>query len=185
MYRRYNTQNELKPYQKKYKEYLKRSRGGFLSKNQKLRLLGLKKGDEGTPEADFWYRLKRSAKGSLVDLQMIFDLADDDQKREIFQMIPLVKKQKNQGLSDNEYITFANLISNVLVTDWRQKESYDVWKAFVVKDLMNSCLNYITTSGILMTKSHMRLIDEMRDLIDAIVGVASQVPVKNRKAVKF
>lgn len=184
MYRRYKTQNELKPYQKKYKEYLKRSRGGFLTKNQKMRLLGLKHGDEGTPEADFWYRLKQSAKGSLVDLQMIFDLADDDQSSEIFQRIPLVKKGKNQALSDDEFITFANLICTVLVTDWR-KESYDIWKAFLVNDLMNNCLNFIATSGILMTKSHMRLIDEMRDLIDAIVGVASQVPVKNRRGVKF
>ncbi len=41
------------------------------------------------------------------------------------------------------------------------------------------------TSGILMTKSHMRLIEEIRDLVDAIVSVSVQVPVDKRGAVKF
>lgn len=183
MYRRELSPNELKSVRLKYHQYIENARGGFLTKNQKLRLLKLKHGEEGTTEADFWYRLKQSAKGAIADLQMICDIADDEQIKEIFQKIPLHKVIKNETIKDADLISIDKLIASVLVSNWRNKNKDDLWKAILVHYLMESCLNYTITSGLLMTKSHVRLIEEMRDLVKAIVGVAIQVPKDRREGV--
>jgi len=183
MYRRHLSKNELKLIDEKYSNY--KSRGGFLTSNQKLRLRGKKKGDEGTTEADFWYRLKKSARGSIVDLQMICDIGDEEQIKEIFQKIPLKKVSKNESLKESQLVSFDQLIASILVSDWRNKDKDDLWKSLLVRDIMSSCLNYTITSGILMTKSHMRLVEEVRDLVDAIVSVSVQVPKDKREAIQF
>ena len=183
MYRRELSPNELKSVRLKYDKYIENARGGFLTKNQKLRLLKLKHGEEGTTEADFWYRLKQSAKGAIADLQMIFDIADDEQIKEIFHKIPLSKVKKKEIITDADLVSIDRLIASVLVSDWKNKNKDDLWKAILVDYIMESCLNYIITTGILMTQSHMRLIEEMRDLVKAIVGVAIQVPKDRRDGV--
>src|SRR3989344_2576856 len=141
MYRRQLSKTELKSIQEKYGNY--KSRGGFLTSNQKLKLLCKKKGEEGTTEADFWYRLKKSSRGSIVDLQMICDIADEEQIKEIFQKIPLKKVSKNEPLKESQLVSFDQLIASILVSDWRNKDRDDLWKSLLVRDIMTTCLNYI------------------------------------------
>ncbi len=139
MYRRQSSKNKLKSIQEKYRNY--KSRGGFLTSNQKLKLLCQKKGGEGTTEADFWYRLKKSSRGSIVDLQMICDIADDEQIKEIFQKITIGKVSKNKPIEESQLVSFDKLIDSILVTDWRNKGMDDLWKSLFVRDIMNSCIN--------------------------------------------
>lgn len=184
-HRRELTDNQKKSLLIKYQEHLQHSRGGFLTTNKRKRLLGTKRGDEGTPDADFWYKLKQSARDSIVDLQMICDVANRDQIKEIFQFIPITESVKKGKTVDPEsLVSIDGLIWSVLLVK-KSKNDDDVWKALLVKDIMEKCLNYIMLSGILMTKSHQRLIEEMRDLMDAIVSVSVQVPIEKRDAVQF
>lgn len=184
MYRRELNKNEKTSYQNKYREYLAKSRGGFLTKNQKMRALELKHGDEGTIESDFWYRIKQSSRGSLVDLQMICDIANENQIKDIFGDFILIKKyKKNESIPKNERISLDSIIETILS---RKSDKHDdLWKAIMTRDIMEKCLDYTKESGLLMTKSHLRLIDEIKDLMNAIVSVAVQVPVTNRKVVQF
>jgi hypothetical protein len=184
-YRRELTPDQKESLRVKYRDYLQYSRGGFLTTNKRKRLLEIKKGDEGTPEADFWYKLKQSARDSIVDLQMICDIADNEQIKEIFQRIPIKKIEKNVPIKNEDFVSLPRLISSVLVTNWRSEKKDDLWKALLVKELINACLNYIETSGILMTKAHMRLIDEIRDLVNAVIGVAIELPPDRRRGYVF
>ena len=58
--------------------------GGFLSKRQRLRLLGKKRKERETDESDFWYSIRKSADGALLDLELLCRIAHDNQLREIF-----------------------------------------------------------------------------------------------------
>ncbi len=57
---------------------------GFLSQNQKKRLLGIKRKERGTPDSDFWYKIKHHVQNSILDLKMISDVASEKQLQEIF-----------------------------------------------------------------------------------------------------
>lgn len=185
-YRRKLSKNSKLSLQKKYADHLKFSRGGFLSTNRRKRLLELKLGEKSTPEADFWYKIKRYARDAIVDLQMICETANDNQIKEIFQSFPIKKTKKpNEPVDWSLFVSISTVLNSVLVFDWRSKETGDLWQTFLLKDIMNECLNYISLNGILMTKSHQRLIEEMRDLIDAIVGASSDLSPDQRRGVKF
>lgn len=65
-----------------YESHLHRK--GFLSPNQKKRLLGIKRKERGTPDSDFWYKIKHHVQNSIIDLKMISDVASEKQLQEIF-----------------------------------------------------------------------------------------------------
>ena len=185
LYRRELSENDKTSLKKKFKNHIENSRNSCLTKNQRLRLLEIKKKEHGTTESDFWYRLKKDAKNAIVDLQMICNVADDEQIKEIFQHIPLKKIEKNVPIKDEDLVSLDRLISSILVTNWRSEKKDDLWKALLVKELINACLNYIVTSGILMTKSHMRLVDEIRDLVNAVIGIAIELSPDRRRGYVF
>lgn len=65
-----------------YESHLPRK--GFLTPNQKKRLLGIKRRERGTPDSDFWYKMKRRVQNVIIDLQMISDVTSEMQLEEIF-----------------------------------------------------------------------------------------------------
>ena len=84
---------------------------------------------EGTTESDFWYRIKQSSRGSLADLQMICDIADREQIREIFRSAVLTKKyNKNESIPKKDKISLDSIIETILMT------KFD-------KDLSISCMD--------------------------------------------
>jgi len=68
-YRRDLTNDRIKTLKTRHKIHLKNK--GFLTKLQKERLLKIKKKERETVDADFWYRIKHSAKFALFDLELI------------------------------------------------------------------------------------------------------------------
>jgi len=184
MYKRELSKKEKLSLNKKYQKYFKKTGGGFITTNRKLRLFGLKKSSEGTPDADFWLKLKESARGSIVGLQLISDLGHTDQLKEIFGPIHITKNLKNDLSDPSNQISLSSLIETILSTKHEKNED-DLWKSLLAKDIMEKCFDYIKENKILMTKSHLNLIEQMQDLINAIVSVSVQVPVENRESVKF
>jgi hypothetical protein len=65
-----------------YESHLHRK--GFLTPNQKKRLLGIKRRERGTPDSDFWYKMKHHVQNVIIDLKMISDVASEKQLQEIF-----------------------------------------------------------------------------------------------------
>jgi hypothetical protein len=65
-----------------YEQHLHRK--GFLTAKQKKRLLGLKRRERGTPDSDFWYKLKHRVQNVVVDLKLICDVASERQLQEMF-----------------------------------------------------------------------------------------------------
>src|SRR5437867_6828595 len=57
---------------------------GLLTKKMRQRLMGLRKKEPETSESDFWYNIKRYAKGALLDLELISYVASDEQLKEIY-----------------------------------------------------------------------------------------------------
>ena len=81
-------------------------------------------------------------------------------------------------------ISLSSLIGTILSTKHEKNED-DLWKSLLAKDIMEKCFDYIKENKILMTKSHLNLIEQMQDLINAIVSVSVQIPIENRESVKF
>lgn len=138
---------------------------GFLSPNQKKRLLGLKKMERGTTDSDFWYRIKRSAKNALLDLQLISEIASDSQLMEIFSSLTVDEYReidKNKG----KYTRTdpKNLFNAVLSSDGNALTDNN-WKYGLAHDLVNVGLDYVTTKKKLYTELHRRIFQDVRDIL--------------------
>src|SRR5690348_992672 len=86
-YREYSrelTPKQVEDLRNRYSEHLKRARGGFLTDKQRKRLLGLKKKEKGTPDADFWWRIKGSTRDALIDLKLICDISNEKELQKVF-----------------------------------------------------------------------------------------------------
>ncbi|MGQ0794740.1 MAG: hypothetical protein ACT4N5_00960 [Nitrosopumilaceae archaeon] len=138
---------------------------GFLSPNQKKRLLGLKKKERQTEDSDFWWRIKHTAQNAILDLQLICEIANDVQLEDIFR--PLVKEDyveldKNKGIwrrTDMKTL-FARILSVTEPQDYKQP-----WKNALAGDLINTSIDYFIHKKRLYTKLHQRIFQEVRDVI--------------------
>jgi len=86
-YREYSREfspEQLDDLRNSYSDHLRLSRGGFLSDKQRKRLLRLKKKEQGTPDSDFWWRIKESTRDAMMDMKMICDIASEKELQEIF-----------------------------------------------------------------------------------------------------
>jgi hypothetical protein len=72
--------------------------GGFLSKDQRLRLLGKKKKERETEESDFWYSVRKSAEGALLDLELLCKIAHDNQLKEVFRSLDVDEQRSINSL---------------------------------------------------------------------------------------
>lgn len=106
-YREYSRElssKEMDNLRKRYSEHLKSSLGGFLSDKQRKRLLGLKKKEQGTPDSDFWWRIKQSTHDAIIDMKMICDIASEKELQEIFGT-KQIRKQPNDKYPITEVLS--------------------------------------------------------------------------------
>ena len=157
----------------KYRKHLTQSHGGFLSVKRRKRLLGLRHKEKMTRNADFWSKLKLSTKDTIIDLQLLCEIASQNQLHEIFSI-----KEDNTSID--------SLIHFILLRSDSEKEYDDLWKIMFIKAIMGECLQYLeTSSSFIMTKSHTRLLEEFRDLINALIGISVIMPKGKREDIKF
>src|SRR5947208_12607918 len=54
----------------------------LLTKEQRKILLGTAKKKEGTTESDFWYRIRNQIRKGFLDLELLAEIASDEQLKE-------------------------------------------------------------------------------------------------------
>lgn len=168
-YRQYSrdlSKKELENLRSKYKTHLQESKGGFLSTKQRKRLLGFKKRERGTPDSDFWWRIRKSTQDSIMDMQLICDRATEDELQEIF--------GEQEKISGSYPIT--NLIKALLPYELflqrfkSDKEIEEIqikqhWRKFILEEVIIEGLSWYYYSGIFTTKSHLDIIVYVMDAI--------------------
>ena len=158
--------------------------GGFLSKNQRLRLLGKKKKERETEESDFWYSIRKSAEGALLDLELLCKIAHDNQLKKVFRpldndeqrSIDLITgaakwqdyPEKDHPEVDGKYdrTDFYRIFGTVL--DRPSNTPDDEWKDELAVSLVRVALNYLMQKNRFKNSNlHQRL---FQDVLDSIEG---------------
>ena len=161
-YRRELTDRQLKILKIRHKIHLENN--GFLTKKQKQRLLKLKKKERGTPEADFWYNLKRSAKMAIFDLQLISEIAAESQLQEIFE--PLTNEDY-QHMDKGKYLRtdLRYLIESLFSSHKPELSHRDDWRYRIAEDMVTIGLGYFKNLPAFQSNLHTRLFQDVEDSI--------------------
>jgi hypothetical protein len=205
LYTRDLSKKEIQSLQRKYTGYLKRSRQGFLSNNNKMILLKYKKWGEGTDSDDiyrFFYEIREKAFTAFSDLMLLCDTLSEDQIKEIFNIEPNISNKEPRVFGNEEdyqsfqrqHPVFNNIVENVLkdrspitLKTIRKKSDYDLilddsWQAFLAYGLIDMCLKFFSEHGFLSSKAHERLADEVKDMLN--VEIARGIKLKRYERVK-
>lgn len=162
-YRRDLTKEEIKTLKVRHKIHLKNR--GFLSPNEKQRLLKLKKKEHGTLEADFWYTIKRKAKVAIFDLELISKIADQSQLQEIFE--PFTSEDYNEHKKGNYPRTsIRNMIESVYSSHMPEKSNRDDWRYKLALDMVISGIGYFRNIPTFQLKLYNRLFEDVLDVLD-------------------
>ena len=198
-------------FKKTYENHLKIDRGGLTSKKFRQRLLGLKLGKRGdfrnrtiddnigeSKDSQFWFLIKESVRYTLNDLRLISEVSNEKQIREMFQVTPYViseerKKQllKQKVLSKDEekflkenkmHVSLDSILNSILNTP-RGNNQDEIWKSILVREILKICIKHLKQNEFLMTKSHIRLLDELEDLMEVIVGVSFMTKISDKRRI--
>lgn len=152
--------------------------GGIFTSDKRRKLLGVKA--ESSKQfredtADFWYDVRTTVKNGLTDLQLIAEVAHPEQLKEMFQLVPFAEWEK-----DNSKTSLANILDAIfqdhdrLVLEktkdghkvlTRTREENDLWKVELAYETVEKCLKFYKESGLITSRVHERLADEVIDMM--------------------
>ena len=162
-YTRDLTDYRLNSLKTRYKVHLKRR--GFLSPNQKRRILGLKKKERGTPDTDFWYKIRDSAKNAITDLELLSEICSDGVLEDIFREL---QKEDHQERDKGKYRrTSISLVLSRIFSTFRRPTDYSTWKNKLSAKILEESIYYIRNNPQFKTRLHARLFD---DVLDTAMG---------------
>jgi len=162
-YSRELSPEQLEELKNRYSEHLKSSHGGFLSDKQRKRLLGLKKKEEGTPDSDFWWRIKGSTRDAIMDMKLICDIASEKELQEIF-------GTKNSKQSKDVY-PITEVLSSLLPSTI----SIETTRKFI-EDMENQI-----ASAKIDQENNKHRPDEVKRLTDWINANEPRIPIMKRE----
>lgn len=162
-YRKYTRESKdftLETLRNRHKIHLQNN--GFLTKKQKERLLKLKKKQRETPDSDFWYRIKHSAKFSIFDLELISRLADESQLQEIFE--PL-RKEDYVSMDKGDYhrTDLRYLLEAVFSSCNQDNLNQDDWRTKLALELVTIGIEHFQKNPAFQSNLHRRLFDDVLD----------------------
>lgn len=172
----------------KYSRLRKVSGRGIFSPTRRERLLTRTKKRDQITNKQLWSEVRAQTRDSLVDLELLSDVMSFQQAKEMFQITPFISSRKNKDRKSSKPLlsSIPDVIRNILSTPKSQNDQNDLWKTLLVKEIIECGLEYLqNNSDFIMTKSHKRLIEEVKDLVDAIVGISIIVPIEERQRIKF
>lgn len=172
-YRRKLSKEDHKNIVRKYKKHRDANGGIFVSRTRR-RLLGIKDEKSGLfreDTSDFWLDVRSNVKTALTDLQLICEVANQDQLKEMFSVIPYSSRQ-----SDPTKASLANVIEALLYTLIQYKRDKDglkpifdqkniLWKSELSNEIVQKCLEFYNINGMITSKAHERLVMEVIDML--------------------
>ena len=172
-YRRKLSQAEHRNIVRKYKKHRDANGGIFVSRTRR-RLLGIKDEKSGLfreDTSDFWLDVRSNVKTALTDLQLICEVANQDQLKEMFSVIPYSLRK-----SDPTKASLANVIEALFYTLILYKRDKDglkpifdqkniIWKAELSNEVVQKCLEFYNINGMITSKAHERLVMEVIDML--------------------
>lgn len=164
-YRRDLNPQQYKNLSKEYEFHLKRSRGGFLTTQARERFLKIRKGEKSyneaerqDAEADFWYRLKNSARDAIVDLRLICDISSEDVLKDIF----AAKDERNR------FFQLQVFLRKLFPPNTGSITKEDEWRNEITEKIVCDGLVSYVNSGVLSSESHRRAVFEVLDAISLV-----------------
>jgi len=205
-YRRKLSKNDLKLIHSVYKVHTDDD-GGIFTKDKRRKLLGLKQkhGKYFEDTADFWYDVRSSVKSSLKDLELFFEVAHQNQIKEVLYDAPSKEELKSLKLTrDHNKIyylqrqipslthTLSALFQKYYKTSKMKLpsgetrkysehiEEDDTWRAFLVHDIIKICITYLNDHNLISSKAHERVTDEFQDLVNVEIGRGTKLSLNER-----
>ena len=179
-YTRDSTQKEIKELQVKHSPHMQRTRGGFLSKSVKERLLHITNWSEGTSNYDlhqYFYEIREHAKSALGDMHLLCDTLTELQLEQIFGTKEIFDIKSDRVFTLAQY-PISNLLEAIIPRiDYRRrgKETEEErkekeWRKLFLEEIVIMCLDWYLRSGLVKTDSHKRI---LIDTMDAIAILSS------------
>jgi len=172
-YRRKLSKEDHKNIVRKYKQHRDANGGIFVSRTRR-RLLGIKDEKSGLfreDTSDFWLDVRSNVKTALTDLQLICEVANQDQLKEMFSVIPYSLRK-----SEPTKASLANVIEALFHTLIHYKRDKDglkpifdqkniIWKAELSNEIVQKSLEFYDKNGMITSKAHERLVMEVTDML--------------------
>lgn len=172
-YRRKLSKEDHKNIVRKYKQHRDANGGIFVSRTRR-RLLGIKDEKSGLfreDTSDFWLDVRSNVKTALTDLQLICEVANQDQLKEMFSVIPYSMRK-----SEPTKASLANVIEALFHTLIQYKRDKDglkpifdqkniIWKAELSNEIVQKSLEFYDKNGMITSKAHERLVMEVIDML--------------------
>ena len=193
-YRRKLTTSKNKYILDKYKHH-KNDDVGIFTSDKRRKLLGLKPKDRKIKHdniPNFWSDVRNSVKIGLTDLQLIADVADHNQLRQMFKLIPFSEWDKDISKTDLPKLCRTILSSQPRSRVVKRKgmlvpaenEEDDVWLAHLAYEIVIECFRFFKDHNLVTSMAHERLIDETEDMLNSEIGRAWFV-TRGRRKIKF
>ncbi|OLB91889.1 MAG: hypothetical protein AUH25_01660 [Thaumarchaeota archaeon 13_1_40CM_38_12] len=172
-YRRHLTISEQRNILSKYKNH-RDVEGGIFVPSKRRKLLGVKaESRKGIHEdtADFWSDVRKYVRHALTDLQLISEVAHPEQLKEIFQLVPFGVREKDQSkasLADVLETLFKYTTQyKKIASGWIpvRPQEHIIWKAHLASEIVQKCLQFYKDSGMITSKAHERLVEEVIDMV--------------------
>ena len=190
-YRRKLAVDEHKNIVRKYQPH-RDAQGGIFVPRTRRRLLGVKDESSGLyreDTSDFWSDVRTNVKNALTDLQLICEVANQDQLKEMFRLIPFEERQKDQSKASLSNVLEVLFKSTPLFkkegSKWIRVIPKDItWKADLAVEIVEKCLEFYKYNGMITSKVHERLVVEVTDMLGSELGHAISRELKLPYAIK-
>jgi len=188
-YQRTMSKSEIKELQEKYLIHMKRSRGGFLERPVKQRLLHVTNWEEETDDTDiskYFYEVREHAKTAFEEFLLLCDVLTESQIKDIFQFKAegeLLDKISHEGDGKksqhlwHSVPSMENILRGILKTsdtnmvteniwkDMRLYEQPDSWKFNMAHHIIEICFEFLKENRFITSKAHQRLVEEVLDML--------------------
>lgn len=163
-YRRHLTKEQVKHLREKYAELLQNKRGGCLGSKTREWLIGIRRDEEDLVERErqdretkTWSRIKQTIHDSLLDMNLVCEIADEKTLEGIF-----------FGVHDNRKSNpFLNLLVAILLPE-DHSAGETTWRKAIREELLARMLDHYVSSGILTDGLRKRTMSDALEIVEMI-----------------
>lgn len=149
----------------KYQYSLLLKSKGFLSTSQKKTLFKFKR-EPHIDESDCWYKIRRRVRNSLLELQFIAEIMDDNQLKDIFESLTNEDhKYHDQTKGQLRRTDLSVLLSRILYSNQQKSGEYD-FRYQIARDVVIQGLQYLGQRKEFRRNLYNRLFQDVQDALN-------------------